>query len=140
MLPDGFETKVLISYYILKLKILFVIFEMLHNPNKCILLYRCLFGLTTVGATYQILVNKMFMEQLGKTIEVYIDYMVVKSKKSENHFQDLEEAFNILYKFNMKLNHSKCNFVVWFRKFLGYMVTKRGIEASIEHIKSILSL
>jgi len=73
-------------------------------------------------------------------MEVYIDDMVVKSKKAENHLQDIECAFNILDQYNMKLNPAKCHFGVGAGKFLGYMVTKRGIEASPEQIKAILDL
>ena len=73
-------------------------------------------------------------------MEVYIDDMVVKSKKAEDHLQDLAIAFDILDDFNMKLNPSKCYFGVKAGKFLGYMVTKRGIEASPEQIKAILDL
>jgi hypothetical protein len=98
------------------------------------------FGLKNAGATYQRLVNMMFKDQLGDTMEVYIDDMVVKSKKAEDHLKDLEVAFNILDKYNMKLNPAKCNFGVGAGKFLGYMVTKRGIEASPEQIKAILNL
>jgi hypothetical protein len=64
------------------------------------------FGLKNAGATYQRLVNKMFKDKLGDTMEVYIDDMVVKSKKAEDHLRDLEEAFRILDEYNMKLN---CN-------------------------------
>jgi len=82
----------------------------------------------------------MFKDQIGDTMEVYIDDMVVKSKKAENHVRDLEVAFQILERYNMKLNPAKCNFGVSAGKFLGYMVTKRGIEASPEQIKAILEL
>ena len=58
-----------------------------------------LFGLKNVGATYQRLVNKMFNEKLGDTMEVYIDDMVVKSKKGEDHIKHLKEAFAILDKY-----------------------------------------
>lgn len=98
------------------------------------------FGLRNAGATYQMLVNMMFKEQLGDTMEVYIDDMVVKSKKSDDHLQDLKTSFDILDKYNMKLNPSKCHFGVKAGKFLGYMVTKRGIEASPEQIQAILNL
>ena len=64
-------------------------------------------------------------------MEVYIDDMVVKSKKAEDHLRDLKEAFRILDEYNMKLNPAKCHFGVRAGKFLGYMVTKRGIEASL---------
>ncbi|MFS7992507.1 putative nucleotidyltransferase, Ribonuclease H [Helianthus anomalus] len=98
------------------------------------------FGLRNAGATYQRLVNMMFKDQIGQTMEVYIDDMVVKSRKTEDHLKDLEEAFNILDKYNMELNPSKCHFGVKAGKFLGYMVTKRGIEASPEQIKAIVNI
>lgn len=98
------------------------------------------FGLKNAGSTYQRLVNMMFKEQLGDTMEVYIDDMVVKSKKAEDHLRDLKVAFRILDQYNMKLNPAKCHFGVGSGKFLGYMVTKRGIEASPEQIKAILNL
>ena len=72
----------------------------------------------------------MFQEQLRNTMEVYIDNMVVKLEKAENHIHDLEKAFYILEKINKKLNHSKYHFGVKLGKFLGYMVIKRGIEDS----------
>ena len=68
-------------------------------------------------------------------MEVNIDDMVVKSKKAKDHLKNLEEAFDILDKYNMKLNPSKCHFGMRSDKFLGYMVTKRGIEANPEKIK-----
>ncbi|XP_074299149.1 uncharacterized protein LOC141630186 [Silene latifolia] len=58
-------------------------------------------------ATYQRLVNMMFKDQIGDIMEVYIDDMVVKSKKVEDHMKDLEVAFKILEGFNMNLNPSK---------------------------------
>ena len=73
-------------------------------------------------------------------MEVYIDDMVVKSKRLEDHMEHLAEAFNILDAFNMKLNPSKCHFGVRSGKFLGYMVTKRGIEASPDQIRAIMDL
>ncbi|XP_074278392.1 uncharacterized protein LOC141601983 [Silene latifolia] len=73
-------------------------------------------------------------------MEVYIDDVVVKSKKVEDHVKDLEVAFKILEEFNMKLNPSKYHFGVSSGKFLGYMVTKGGIEASPKQIKAILEL
>ena len=43
------------------------------------------FGLKNAGATYQRLVNKMFKERIGKTMEVYVDDMLVKSLKTKEH-------------------------------------------------------
>jgi len=65
------------------------------------------FGLKNDGATYQRLVNRMFADQLGKTMEVYIDDMLVKSAHEKNHVSQLRECFKILNKFEMKLNPEK---------------------------------
>ena len=56
-------------------------------------------------------------------MEVYIDDMLVKSKKRSDHTQHLHEAFELLRKYNMKLNPLKCVFEVSSGKFLGFMVT-----------------
>ncbi|KAL5541984.1 hypothetical protein UlMin_009694 [Ulmus minor] len=88
------------------------------------------FGLKNAGATYQRLVNKMFKDQIGKTMEVYVDDMLVKSLKTEEHIQNLKETFEILRRYKMKLNPSKCAFGVSSGKFLGFMVNHRGIEAN----------
>ena len=72
----------------------------------------------------------MFEPQLGKSIEVYIDDMVVKSKVVSEHMGDLRVIFDILKKHKLRLNASKCSFGVGSGKFLGYMVTHRAIEVS----------
>ena len=59
------------------------------------------FGLKNAGATYQRLVNRMFADQIGKNMEVYVDDMLVKSKTADNHISDLEECFNILRGYGM---------------------------------------
>ena len=82
------------------------------------------FNLKNAGTTYQRLVNKMFKELIGKTMEVYIDDMLVKSVEAANHIAHLEEAFDILRKHRMMLNPSKCIFGVSSGKFLGFLVTK----------------
>jgi hypothetical protein len=61
------------------------------------------FGLKNAGATYQRLVNKMFHDQIGRNVEVYVDDMLVKSKKDEDHLIDLKETFQTLRRYNMKL-------------------------------------
>ena len=82
-----------------------------------------LFGLKNVGATYQRLMNKMFAQQIGRNVQVYIDDMLVKSKWEDDHLTDLQETFDTLWSYNMKLNPSKCAFGVTARKFLGFMVS-----------------
>ena len=81
------------------------------------------FRLKNVGATYQRFMNQMFHDQIGKNVEVYIDDMLVKSKKEDDHLKDLEETFNTLRKYQMKLNPSKCVFGVSSGKFLGFIVS-----------------
>ncbi|GFZ06817.1 hypothetical protein Acr_18g0009870 [Actinidia rufa] len=98
------------------------------------------FGLKNVGAIYQRLVNKMFRELIGKTMEVYIDDMLVKSLKAADHIAYLEEAFDILRKHRMMLNPSKCIFGVFSGKFLEFLVTKRGIEVNPDQIQALLSM
>ena len=66
------------------------------------------FGLKNAGATYQRLVNKMFTDYLGDTMEVYIDKMLVKSLLVEQHLYHLRQAFEVLQKYSMKLNPTKC--------------------------------
>ena len=70
------------------------------------------FGLKNVGATYQRLVTKMFHPLLGSTMEVYIDDMLVKSKQRPDHTAHLQQTFDLLRKYDMKLNPLKCAFRV----------------------------
>ena len=99
-----------------------------------------LFGLKNAGFTYQWMMTKMFKPQLGRSIEVYVDDMVVKSKVVSEHVGDLTNIFEILRKHKLHLNASKCSFGVGSGKFLDYMVTHRGIEVNPDQIKAINSL
>ena len=80
------------------------------------------FGLKNAEATYQRLVNIMFDEFLGKTMEVYIDDMLVKSVLAEDYIRHLEQSFQALRKYRMRSNPSKCAFGVESGEFLGFMV------------------
>ena len=84
--------------------------------------------------------TKMFEPQLGKNVEVYIDDMVVKSKLVSEHVGDLISIFEILREHKLCLNASMCSFGVGSGKFLGYMVTQRGIEVNPNQIKAINNL
>ncbi|KAM1538441.1 hypothetical protein ACFX10_003357 [Malus domestica] len=98
------------------------------------------FGLKNAGATYQILVNSMFAEQIGKNMEVYVDDMLVKSKHANQHITDLFETFTILKRYRMRLNSNKCAFGVGSGKFLGFMISQRDIEANPEKIQTIFDM
>ena len=98
------------------------------------------FGLKNAGATYQRLVNKMFQKQIGTSMEVYIDDMLVKSVKAELNIAHLAKSFQILKNYNNNLNPTKCAFGVSVEKFLGFMVNSRGIEANPDKIKAMLDM
>ena len=86
------------------------------------------------------MMTRMFESQLGKNIEIYIDDIVVKSKMVSEHLGDLRTIFEILRKYKWRLNASKCSFSVGSSKFLGYIVTHRGIEVNPNQIKAINNL
>ena len=81
------------------------------------------FGLKNAGATYQRLMNKMFTHQLGRNVQVYVDDMLVKNVRENDYLNDLQETFNTLRSYNMKMNPSKCVFGVTAGKLLGFMVS-----------------
>ena len=98
------------------------------------------FGLKNVEATYHRMVNKVFANQIGRNMEAYIDDMMVKSMSMADHVNDLRETFITLQKHRMKLNPSKCTFGVSSNKFLGFIISQRGIEANLEKIHIVLDL
>ncbi|KAI5341938.1 hypothetical protein L3X38_009813 [Prunus dulcis] len=98
------------------------------------------FGLKNAGATYQRLVNHLFAPLIGNTMEVYVDDMLVKSRTADQHIPNLSAMFTILKQYKMRLNPTKCAFGVASGKFLGFMISQRGIEANPEKIQAILDM
>jgi len=98
------------------------------------------FGLKNARATYQRLMDHVFHDMFGRNIEVYVDDIVVKSDSCEQHISDLKEVFQALRKYRMRLNPKKCVFGVEGGKFLGFMLTHRGIEANPEKCKAITEM
>ena len=98
------------------------------------------FGLKNVGTTYQRLMNKMYAHQIGRNVQVYVDDMLVKSLRENDHLDDLQETFDTFRSYNMKLNPSKYVFGVTAGKFLGFMVSQRGIEVNPEKVRAIMEL
>jgi hypothetical protein len=82
----------------------------------------------------------VFEPLLGKTVEAYVDDILVKSKRREDHVTDLQAAFEVMRRHNVRLNPEKCAFGVASGKFLGYMVTPRGIEANPDKVGAILEM
>ncbi|XP_020420718.1 uncharacterized protein LOC109949474 [Prunus persica] len=98
------------------------------------------FGLKNAGATYQRLVNQLFAPLIGNTMEVYVDDMLVKSRTADQHIPNLSAMFTILKQYKMRLNPTKCAFGVASGKFLGFMISQRGIEANPKKIQAILDM
>ena len=84
--------------------------------------------------------NKMFAHQIGRNVQVYVDDVLVKSLHEDDHLGDLRETFDTLWLYNMKLNLGKCAFEVTAGKFLGFMVSQRGIEVNSEKVWAIIEL
>ncbi|XP_021991287.1 uncharacterized protein LOC110888050 [Helianthus annuus] len=95
------------------------------------------FGLKNASATYQRLMDKIFAEDIGKHIEVYIDDLVIKSPEEDQMLKDIEKTFNSLRSVNMKLNPTKCSFGMEEGKFLGFVVTNGGFRVNPEKVQTI---
>jgi reverse transcriptase-like protein len=98
------------------------------------------FSLKNARATYQRLVDKLFEKKVGRNIEIYVDDMVVKSTSYPTFLEDLRETFDTLRKANLKLNLAKCIIGVSVGKFLGFMVSNRGIDVNPEKIEAIQNM
>ncbi|XP_068466346.1 uncharacterized protein [Phaseolus vulgaris] len=93
-----------------------------------------------VGATYQRLVDKVLAPMLGRNVQAYVDDMVLTSLEKSQHVADLEELFVTIAKYKLKLNPEKCIFGVEAGKFLGFLLTERGIEANPDKCAAILAM
>ena len=98
------------------------------------------FGLKNAGDTYQRLMDKVLAPMLERNVQAYVDDMVVTSLEKSKHISDLEELFTTIAKYKLKLNPEKCIFGVEAGKFLGFLLTKRGIEANPEMCAAILAM
>ncbi|KAL0295946.1 UNVERIFIED_CONTAM: Retrovirus-related Pol polyprotein from transposon gypsy [Sesamum radiatum] len=99
------------------------------------------FGLKNANSTYQRAMQSIFNDILHKNVECYVDDLVVKSKKQENHFHDLRKVFERLRRYQLKMNPSKCfAFGVTSGKFLGFIVRQQGIEIEQAKIDAILRM
>ncbi|XP_019455179.1 PREDICTED: uncharacterized protein LOC109356308 [Lupinus angustifolius] len=98
------------------------------------------FGLKNAGATYQRMLSNVFTGQTGEHMEVYMDDMIAKSLPGEDLVSILESIFQQLRKYNMWLNPEKCTFGVEAGKFLGFLLTSRGIEANPSKCQTIIDM
>jgi hypothetical protein len=98
------------------------------------------FGLKNAGATYQRAIQMCFADQLHQNVEAYVDDIIIKTRASDDLIADLEETFSSLRRFRWKLNPTKCVFAVPSGKLLGFIVSKRGIEANPVKITAITDM
>ena len=97
------------------------------------------FGLKNAGATYQRAMNAIFHDMLGHHMEIYIDDIVVKSKKVVEHVNHLRKFFERMRLHQLKLNPLKCAFGVQVINFLWFLVHQRGVEVDQNKAKAIIS-
>jgi hypothetical protein len=96
------------------------------------------FSLKNAGATYQWMMLNCLRSQIGCNIQVYIDDVVIITRKEESLISDLAETFNNLNRYKLKLNPTKCSFGISAGQLLGFLVSAREIEANPEKIQAIL--
>src|ERR1044072_7121733 len=73
-------------------------------------------------------------------MEVYVDDMIVRAENDERHCKYLEDAFQSIRRHNIRLNPEKCSFGIEGGKFLGYMISARGIEANPDKCRAIIEM
>ncbi|XP_027166738.1 uncharacterized protein LOC113766785 [Coffea eugenioides] len=95
------------------------------------------FGLKNAGATYQRTMTTLFHDMIHKKMEVYVDDIIIKSKRAEDHLIDLERLFEKLRRYDLKLNSAKCAFAAPAGKLSGFIVSKKGIKIDPVKIKAI---
>ena len=96
------------------------------------------FGLKNAGATYKRAMNAIFHNMLGHHMEIYIDDIMVKSKKVVEHVNHLRKSFERMRLHQLKLNSLKCAFGVQEGDFLGFLVYQRGVEVYQNKAKAII--
>lgn len=98
------------------------------------------FRVKNTGTTYERLVSNIFKSLIGNIIKMYVHDMITKSRNLVKHVLYLEETFNLLKKYQMKLYLEKCMFRVRSSKFLEYMVSHKGLDKYPEKIQPILKM
>jgi hypothetical protein len=95
-------------------------------------------GLKNAGGSFSRMTAQVLHSQIVRNVLTYVDDIIVKSTKQENHVADLQETFANFRQAGLKLNPQKCVFGVKKGKFLGFLVSIKGIEANPSKIEAIL--
>jgi hypothetical protein len=108
------------------------------TPNGTYCYLRMPEGLKNAGGSFDRMTSKVLYTQIGKNVLTYVDDIIVKSTKQENHITDLQETFANVRKASLKLNLKKCVFRMKKGQFLGCLVSTKGIEANPRNMEAIL--
>lgn len=84
--------------------------------------------------------SAFFAHKIGQNLEVYVDDMIVKIREECNHTDDLENILQLVRRYDMRLNPTKCSFGVQAGKFLSFMLTRRGIEENIDKCLEVIDM
>nr|XP_025628775.1 uncharacterized protein LOC112722002 [Arachis hypogaea] len=114
--------------------------DSVHNVGGNILLQDNAVWAEECRGHYQRLMYKIFSDLIGKTVEVYVDDILVKTTRPDDLIGDLEKVFASLRQHSVRLNPLKCAFAMEAGKFLGFMITQRGVEANSEKCEAILQM
>ena len=95
------------------------------------------FGLKNAGPSYQRMIQTCLEKQIGKTVEAYVDDVVIKTRHAESLIDNLRITFDHLQTYDIKLNPEKCVFGIPARKLLGFIVSNRGMEANTAKIRAL---
>jgi hypothetical protein len=95
------------------------------------------YGLKNASPTFVRAMSKTFGDLIRDRVEVYVDDIVVKTKRGSTLVEDLTLVFDKLRATRIKLNPDKCVFGVSTGKLMGFLVSYRGIEANPKKIKAI---
>ena len=98
------------------------------------------FGLKNAGATYQRAMIAMFHDFIHKTVEVYVDDILIKSKRKEDHVSHIKVAFDRMRQYKLRIKLQKYVFGVSSGKLLGHIISSRGIEVDPKKIKAITEM
>ena len=98
------------------------------------------FGLKNAGAIYQRAMTVTFHDMIHDCVKNYVDDLVAKSKKRENHLKHLRKVFERCGKYELKMNPLKCAFGVTEGKFLGFSMNNEGIRVGQDKVKAILPM
>lgn len=97
-------------------------------------------GLISVGATFQRAMDIVFKGLVNNSVVIYLDDIIVYSKKHSNHLRDLKQIFQHCQKYGISLNPKKSCFALNEGKLLGFIVSKLGIHIYPDRIKEIFEI